>query len=41
VKHSVAVLLLHLGVDVETTTAQLGDFFRQQLDAVHAVAVDN
>ena len=38
---SVAVRLLHAGVDVVARVAQLGDLFRQQLDTLGAVAEDD
>ena len=38
---AVAVLLLHLGVDVEARVAELGDLLGEELDAVDAVAEDD
>ena len=37
VEDAVAVLLTHLGVDVEARVAQLGDLLRQQLDSLRRV----
>jgi hypothetical protein len=41
VKHAVAVVLHHLGVDVEAGVAQLCDLLGQQLHTVHRVAEDD
>ena len=38
VENTIAVLLAHFGVNVEARVAELRDFARQQLDAVHRVA---
>ncbi len=35
VEDAVAVRLQHLGVNVEARVAELGDFLREQLHAVH------
>ncbi len=38
---TVAVLLVHLGVDIEARVAQLRDLLRQQLHALRRVAEDD
>lgn len=40
-KHSVAVSLGHLGVNVKARIAQLGNFLCQQLHAIDRVAKDD
>ena len=40
-EHAVAVALQHLGMDVETGVAQLGDFLCQQLHPVDRVTEDD
>ena len=40
-EYAISVGLKHLGVRVEAGIAELGDFFRQQLDSVGGVAKDD
>ena len=40
-EHAVAVLLVHLGVDVEARVAELGDLLGQQLDSLRRVTEDD
>ena len=41
VEDAVAVLLVHLGVDVEARVAELGDLLGQQLDSLCRVTEDD
>ena len=41
VEDAVAVLLVHLGVDVEARVAEVGDLLRQQLHSLRRVAEDD
>ena len=40
-EHAIPVRLLHFRVDVKARVAQLCDFAREQLDAVHRIAEDD
>lgn len=37
VEHSVAISLLHFGMNIKAAVTQLSDFFRKQLDTIHTV----
>jgi len=40
-ENAITMLLSHLGVNKEAAVAQLGDFLREQFNAVHGVTENN
>ena len=41
VEYSISMRLLHFRVDVEARITQVGNFLREQFNAIHRVAEDN